>query len=152
MDDIRKYQRTALRYRNEAFTSAFAERIVNSTNKTANRNYLVIREFPVRAAGITQAMRSSDIVIIEVIEQHGDVDRVVLIIECKVNDSDVRKALAQLTGYMRDVNCRDGIAMSANLAIIYRDFDEQFPEQIGDVLDLSVVDNITILMQHIDSL
>lgn len=106
-----------------------------------------------RAIGITRAMGSSDVVLVEIIEQTGDVERVVLIIECRVKDEDARNSLVQLTGYMRDTECTDGILMSANICLIYRDnLHAQLPGQIGRELNLNSDDDMLHLINHINSL
>ncbi|ORX65186.1 hypothetical protein DL89DRAFT_271267, partial [Linderina pennispora] len=150
MDGIRLYQADALDTGFEPFVSALAEEIVRNSNKTVDRNFLVIREFPVRAIGVVSARRAADVAIIEVIQRRGRERRVVLIIECKVDNRDTRMALAQLTGYMRDTGCEHGIAMSANIALLYRDTGNMLADQVGEEIDLSSDEGVRDVINFIN--
>jgi hypothetical protein len=153
MNGIRLYQRIAQRMDgDESFTCSFAEEIVRNTNKTSDKNFLMIREFPVRSVGITRAMRRSYIAIVEVIEMDGGIDKVILIIECKSNDSIARKALPQLTGYMRDVECTHGVSMSPNIALLYIDEDNNLPSQIGGELNLNTDNGIDEFINYVSNI
>lgn len=143
MEAIEKYQKLAQKYEHLSVTSVFATELVRNTNKTVDRDFLAIAELPVG---------ESDVVLVKVIEQNEIAYRTVFIIACMAKDSDARNALAQLTGYMKDAECIDGIALSSNIALVYKDEGGQMANQVDDEMDLNSDEGIRHLLDYINNL
>lgn len=153
MDGIRRYQTLARDYPREPFTCLFVEEIIRNTNKTVQRGYVIIREFPVRAVGLVRQRTAADVAIVEIAMQApGGIREVVLVVECKFDDNEARRALRQLTGYMDDTNCVHSIAMSPNIAILYHNGANIFPDQVGRELNMNSDEDIVTMMEFINNL
>lgn len=115
MDSVIRHRDLASNKDYECFVVAFAQSIIRATNKTDANGYFAIPEYHVRAFNVASCVSRADVVIIELIFN----ERVVLVIECKVNEDDLDEAEDQLRGYMRDLDCNHGMTMTANTAVLY---------------------------------
>ncbi|KXN67850.1 hypothetical protein CONCODRAFT_72675 [Conidiobolus coronatus NRRL 28638] len=113
----------------ESYVVSLATSIISSTEKVFKNGYRTLTEYPLRDYEDGNVTRAD--VIIKV--RKGN--RVVLVIECKVEEEDFEIGEIQLEGYMIDLRCGNGILMNATnvRTYSYKVGSKQKPHQVSEL-------------------
>lgn len=113
-----------------AWVTYFARRFVEKfTNKNEDNGYALVEEIPIWKITFINTERRPDMVILNVLIG----DKVVLVIECKINENEFDVGEDQLRGYMRDLECDYGVLMNLYHAYMFERGTDNKIRNIGTV-------------------
>ncbi|KXN73212.1 hypothetical protein CONCODRAFT_68469 [Conidiobolus coronatus NRRL 28638] len=147
MDELLDIQRYSEEQQYEAFVAKFAQEIIRRSNKIWSNGYVSVQECPIRHFNVDAEVKRTDVIVY--VKRNR---KVILIIECKVDQEDFDEGEVQLESYMIETKCRRGILMNAKLAREYEYIpgSRQRPYQVGSDVNLTNVPGIQTLIEFIN--
>jgi hypothetical protein len=147
MEKLRQIRKFTTEQKYESFVANFAQEIIRNTNKTWENGYISIQELPTRHFDEDIQVRRTDIIVYVRINK-----KVVLIIECKVEEEDFEQGEVQLETYMIETRCSRGILMNSRIARLYihNVNGKNRPYQIGSNIVLERDNELESLIEFIN--
>ncbi|KXN67856.1 hypothetical protein CONCODRAFT_19345 [Conidiobolus coronatus NRRL 28638] len=131
MEDLIYLQKIVQRERLETYISNFAHELVRFSGKNLANGFLVLTEYPNKNTYSGHQERCD--LIVQVLKDR----KVILIIECKVEEEDFEIGEVQLENYMISLSCRHGILMNASKAQKYEfDPSKKFKPNMSEEINL----------------